>query len=387
MGQHSTRLLVVDDDALARPLLARALSRAGYDVLECSDGREALQLLESEGPMLLVLDYDMPELTGAQVCELVRQHVQPAISTLPIILLTAHSGEQHEVECLGAGADDFVSKPVNTAILKARIETHLRLHTLRAQLQEQNGELERWRRSHELDLEAARLTQQAILPARQPVIVGWETAAYYEPVIQVGGDIYDWHRLDGDRWLFWIADATGHGASAALLTTLTKLVFRHAATVAARPCEVLNTVNAEYFAVFKGRSFLSAACLVIEARSGEVAFAGAGHPPLLISRAGGKAEPIASQAPPIGLRAQLECSVDTARLEPGDTLLLYTDGLYSATDEEGAHFTPDHLGAWLPKEAVSAEDFLNQTINEIHSRGRGEPLPDDLAAIALRRTA
>ena len=83
--------------------------------------------------MLLVLDYDMPFLTGLEVCQRVRGDTDPAIATLPIILLTAYSGEEHEVACLGAGADDFVTKPVNLLILKARIETQLRLHALRAQ--------------------------------------------------------------------------------------------------------------------------------------------------------------------------------------------------------------------------------------------------------------
>ncbi len=379
-----TRLLVVDDHAVNRQLLCLSLEKSGFDVIDCRDGAEALQIVENNGPMLLVLDYEMPEFNGAQVCELIRKHGNPAIAGLPIILLTGHTGEDHEVECLRAGADDFVTKPINAQILKARIDTHLRLHAMRAQLQEQNDELENWRRLHELDLAAARITQQAIIPQRMPKIAGWELAAHYAPVIQVGGDIYDWLRLPDRRWLCWIADATGHGVSAALLTTLTKLVFRHAALEADSPAGILREVNTEFHAIFRGSSFMTAACCAFGEADGELKFAGAGHPPLLIRHARG-VESIASQSPPVGIVADLEISEASFHLEPGDTALLYTDGLLSPSSSDRHHLTPDELQPLLPEKALSVTDFLHQVIYSVTALGSHEPLPDDLAAVAVRR--
>lgn len=378
-------ILVIDDDALSRDLLTRTLERQGFEVIECSDGMEALQIIESGGPMLLVLDYEMPELNGAEVCEMVRLHPDPRISGLPIILLTGHAGDEHELECLRAGADDFVTKPLNTAILKARIETHLRLHAMRAQLQEQNSELEQWRQGHERDLEAASITQKAILPQRLPAIAGWELAARYQPVIQVGGDLYDWLRLPNDAWLFYIADATGHGVSAALLTTLTKLVFRHATSEATTAAGVINAVNSEFYSIFKGRSFLTAACLVVGADDDHIYFAGAGHPPLLLARETGGVELIAGQAPPIGVRAELAGEESAARVGAGDTLLLYTDGLYSRPLGNGQYRSPTELAALLPPADGSAEKYLEETLTRAGVQLDGPPLPDDVAAIALRR--
>jgi serine phosphatase RsbU (regulator of sigma subunit) len=380
------RILVIDDDRMTRQLLSRALAKEGFEVLDCPDAREALQLIESVRPALLVSDYEMPEFNGAQLCELVRQHQEAEISDLPVILLTAHAGEQHEVECLRAGANDFVTKPVNPAILRARIDTHLRLHALRQQLQAQNAELEEYRRSREADLEAAQTTQQAILPVRPPQIAGWDVAAYFQPVIHVGGDMYDWMRLPDGSWFFWIADATGHGASAALLTTLTKLVFRHAATEArASPCDILKAANAEFFGTLRGKSFMTAACLVAEPETGRICFAGAGHPPLLIHRISGEATLLPSQAPPIGILPQLQCEEVCTTLAVGETALLYTDGLYSITGADGERLTPAQLPTMVPTEAVSAEDFLNQIVNELFTRHGSPALPDDLAAVALRR--
>src|SRR4051812_46914108 len=111
------RILIVDDDRPARVLLQRLLDNEGFDTTACGDGREALQLIATGRPSLIVSDYDMPEFTGAQLCELVRQSDEPELANLPFILLTAHAGEEHEVESLQSGANDFVTKPVNPAIL------------------------------------------------------------------------------------------------------------------------------------------------------------------------------------------------------------------------------------------------------------------------------
>ncbi len=384
MSTPRPRILLVDDDALTRELLARTLERHGYEIIEGRDGHEALQLIETAAAALIVLDYEMPDLSGAQVCELVRQHDDPHLSALPIILLTGHASTDHEIESLEAGANDFVTKPINIHTLKARLDTQLRLGELRAQLQGQNAELEKWRREHERDLEAASLTQTAILPQNPPPVEGWDVAAHYQPLIQVGGDIFDWLRLTDGGWLFWIADATGHGVSAALLTTLTKLLFRHAAGEHDSPAAVLRAVNAEFSAVFKGRSFMTAACVAIRGGNDRLRFAGAGHPPLYIARAGGKVEMMASQVPPLGITADLVCREDFAAIHPGDTVLLATDGLFSPCGWDGERLTPDAVPGFFPTASTSPRTFLDATVAAL-LRLHPSPLPDDLAAIALRR--
>src|SRR5262249_47107123 len=216
-----------DDDAMSRRVLAQLLSAAGYDCRVSKDGSEALQVIHARPPSVLLLDFDMPGPNGAEVLRRLRSDDDAAIAQIPVIMLTAHGSEQSEVSCLRAGADDFVTKPVNAAVLRARIETQLRLRSMRRQLERQNDELENWRRDLERDLAAARLTQQSLIPQKPPALPGWEVATCYRPVIQVGGDIYGWLRMTDGRILFWIADGTGHGAAAALLTTITKLLFHY----------------------------------------------------------------------------------------------------------------------------------------------------------------
>ncbi|MEY2549431.1 MAG: hypothetical protein QOD64_2013, partial [Verrucomicrobiota bacterium] len=135
------RILIADDDATSRKLLARILTRAGFTCTDAPDGIEALKQLHDDPPSLLLLDFDMPGMDGAEVLKRLRHDANPLIAQIPAIMLTGHGGEESEVLCLEAGADDFVTKPINEAVLRARIDTHLRLRSMRSQLQKQNDEL------------------------------------------------------------------------------------------------------------------------------------------------------------------------------------------------------------------------------------------------------
>ena len=129
--KSSERILVADDDATSRKLLARILSSAGFYSTQAADGIEALKMLHAEPPSLLLLDFDMPGMDGAEVLKQLRQDSDAAIAQIPTIMLTGHGGEESEVLCLEAGADDFVTKPINQAVLRARIDTQLRLRSMR----------------------------------------------------------------------------------------------------------------------------------------------------------------------------------------------------------------------------------------------------------------
>jgi sigma-B regulation protein RsbU (phosphoserine phosphatase) len=394
---HHLRILIADDDPMSRRLLTRSLEQ-DYVVAECKNGFEAMQMLEGDGPALVVLDYQMPEINGAQVCELIRSSPDTEVAQSPIIMLTGHSNAEHEIECLRAGADDFVSKPVNIAVLRARIDTHLRLHSMRKQVLAQKLELERWRGRQEEDLEAARLTQQAILPARLPSVAGWSFGAHYHPLMRIGGDIYDWVKTADGRLLVWMSDATGHGASAALVTTLSKLLFRHAAAETQKAAAVMDYVEREFQAVFKGHSFMTAGCLAICPEEGRVSFCGAGQPPLLVAKRSGEVLSLRSARPLLGLNKAESSAEESCDLAPGEALLLYTDGLYEMQNAAGERMGHEALSRMLPPVgeqgaktangasgaggASAAGVWLDSIIEKATEYADSVSFPDDIAAFA-----
>src|SRR6059058_1340170 len=379
-------ILVVDDDALSRKVLAQLLTAAGYDCRVSKDGSEALDMIHAHPPSLLLLDFDMPGPNGAEVLRRLRSNDDPAVAQIPAIMLTAHGSEQSEVSCLQAGADDFVTKPVNASVLRARIETQLRLRSMRQQVEQQNDELEKWRRDLERDLAAARLTQQSLIPQKPLVMPGWQVATCYRPVIQVGGDIYGWLRMKDGRILFWIADGTGHGAAAALLTTLAKLLFHHGSVEHDGPSRVLEAVNDDFRSIFGGRSFMTAMCVAVDPATGRATVVGAGHPPVLIARQGGGTGSIASVAPPLGLIEHPEFTETIVDLDSGDAFLLYTDGLFGAAKGERLRLTPKRLEKMLDHSAPNAEALLKGILNQAVPENSDDSLPDDVAALAVRRT-
>src|SRR5262249_2133908 len=155
--------------------------------------------------------------------------------------------------------------------------------SMRLQLQRQTEEAKTSRRDFERDLDAARLTQQSLIPQKPPSIPGWDVAISYQPVIQVGGDIYGWLPLKDGHWIFWIADAPGHGAAAALLTTLAKLLFHYASVEHGGPSQVIQAMNSDFRGIFGGRTFMTAMAVSLDPGTGRASVCGAGHPPLFVT--------------------------------------------------------------------------------------------------------
>lgn len=380
------QILVVDDDAVSRRWLVRNLAGAGFACRESTDGIEALKFVHEHPPSILLLDFDMPGLDGAELLKRLRADEDPAIAHLPAIMLTGRAGEASEVICLEAGADDFVTKPINQAVLRARIETQLRLSAMREQLRKQNDELEEWRARTERDLEAARLTQQSLIPQKPLPLEGWDVATVYRPVIQVGGDIYGWLRMTDGRALFWIADATGHGASAALLTTLAKLLFHHGSVEHDRPATIMRAVNSDFRSIFGARSFMTAMCVALDPENGRATVVGAGHPALLVMRIAGQTLSIPSSAPPLGLMEDGDFLETDVVLEHGDGFFLYTDGLFGAERGQAPRITAARLAEMLQPMTPTAEALLARVIDKALNGNVDNALPDDFAAVAVIRT-
>jgi sigma-B regulation protein RsbU (phosphoserine phosphatase) len=381
--QRKPRVLLADDEAVSRRLLGESLQRSGFEVRQAADGEEALRLASDEVPDLLVLDFEMPQLDGAQVCQRLRESEREDLRTLPVIMLTAHAGEMEEIGCLQAGANDFVTKPVSRDVLGARIHTQLRLRFMADELRQRNEELARWRTEHEADLAAAHATQQALIPSRPPTAEGWSVESIYQPVIEVGGDVFGWRPAGHGCWHFWIVDATGHGAAAALLTALAAQLFRQACEIEREPGAILSTVNHEFRKVFGGRAFMTGCCALIDPR-GDIIFSGAGHPPLFVRRLNGNIDAFGPHGTLLGLKDGHIYEQEHVTLESGDLAVLYSDGLFSCKSPEGERFTPQNLRDIL-RGISPGIAFFDRLLTSLRGTSNGAPCDDDIAAIALQR--
>ncbi|PZR71977.1 MAG: hypothetical protein DLM52_13745 [Chthoniobacterales bacterium] len=329
----------------------------------------------------------MPEMDGYETLQ--RLKADKALRHIPVIMISALNELDSVVRCIELGAEDYLPKPSDPTLLKARLGASLdkkrardREQELAAALRAQNTEMAAWRKAQEADLAVAHTTQQAIVSSAPAHLRGWHVETIYKPLIQVGGDVYGWRELDHGWSVFWIADATGHGVAAALFTTLVALLFNQAISERQTAEGILTKVNQEFYSTLRGRAFMTACCAVVKT-DGELSFAGAGHPALLIRRRDGTIETLSSRATMIGIYPALNIEPTVTALASGEAALLYSDGLYSSKENTGERSTAETLAKSFAQTGSSA-DFLPSLIAQ-RDQTSGDGFDDDVAAIALHR--
>jgi len=188
------KVLVADDDAELRELIAFTLSQAGYLVIKASDGSAAVRLFAAEAPDLVVLDINMPALSGFQVCEAIR-----ARSRVPVMMLTVRGEEEDLVRALGLGADDYLTKPFSPRTLLARIRALLRRAGMESTAPVAAGRISLDIAEHTVrigDAEAVRLTKLELRLLQMLLANAGHTVSSERLLVQVWG-----HRSGGDRQL------------------------------------------------------------------------------------------------------------------------------------------------------------------------------------------
>jgi serine phosphatase RsbU (regulator of sigma subunit)/anti-anti-sigma regulatory factor len=398
------RILVVDDDPVICQLLSKVLRHGGYKYVETARDAECAQaVLRRGGINVVVTDIRMPGTDGLSL-------MQWALVNCPgpaWIVLSGGATFDDAVKAVKLGAFDFISKPiVEMESLLVSVRNALRQRKLLAEQFRLQTELER--RNAELhqrvgqledafnllteqseiisqDLVRAELVQRALLPQCVPELGAFTFDAYYRPSHKVGGDIYDVVRIDDDHAAFYVADAAGHGVSAAMLAVLFKLRLRLYDAGAGRvlpPDQVLTEVNRAILRECSAPGlFLTAALCQLNLRTGELLVSSGGHPPLLLRRATGKIETIAKTGPALGLSENATFTVCSTSLNSGDRLLLYTDGI---TDPGTTGKPPDYhaMLALLGESSGTPQQLLLQIREQAFGRDAGER-EDDVTLVLV----
>jgi serine phosphatase RsbU (regulator of sigma subunit) len=386
-GGRPARLLVVDDVEMNRDLLARRLTQQGHEVEMAVNGREALEVLRSGRDFdLVLLDVMMPELDGYQVLEALR--ADAALRSLPVIMVSAVNEVESVVRCLEAGAEDYLPKPFNPVLLRARVGSTLERKRLR--------DVERLHaKSLERELEIGHNIQKSFLPRSLPLVPGWEITASLRPARQVGGDFYDAFPLSGGGIGLAVGDVCDKGVGAALFVALVRTLLRATSErlAVAHPGDwgrvVLEPValTSEYVVRTHGETNMFATLFfaVLDPDSGALVWLNAGHEPPYLRRASGAVERLEPTAGAMGLMPDAAFEIARATLSPGDVLLAFTDGVTEARDPEGRLFGSGRLDA-LVGDGAAAPDLVSRIAAAVDAHARGAEPADDVALLSVRRT-
>jgi phosphoserine phosphatase RsbU/P len=353
----SAHLLVVDDNELNRDMLARRIRQQGLTCDLAENGRQALDRLRTAAYDLVLLDIMMPEVDGYQVLEQVK--ADPALRHIPVIMISAIDEIENTARCIEMGADDYLTKPFNPTLLKARIRSSLEKKQLRDKEQLYAKSLER-------EMEIGRQIQSSFLPESLPVRAGWELQAVFQPARQVAGDFYDAFELGGKELIGLVtADVCDKGVGAALFMALFRTLIRSGAEAnfaAAVEGEMslwiektIAQVN-EYIARTHSQANMFATVFfgVLDVRTGELVYVNGGHEPPLLRRAGGEQEQLEPTGPVVGALPEMVFESSRVTMLPGDVLVCYTDGVTEARSQEGEFFGMERLAALAGGEQISA---------------------------------
>jgi serine phosphatase RsbU (regulator of sigma subunit)/predicted ester cyclase len=261
--------------------------------------------------------------------------------------------------------------------------------TIGLTLKDQLIEQERIERERiEQELQVARRIQQASLPEEVPTLKGWEISPFYLPAREVGGDFYDFHLLPEGRLGLVVGDATGKGVPAALVmsTTCGMLQVTAQALESSSPGEVLERVNEALLSRIPANMFVTCFYAILEPKSGQLAYANAGHDLPYLHR-GGEAEELRARGMPLGLMPGMGYEEGELTVGEGYGVLFYSDGLVEAHDPEGEMFGFPRLGA-LVGEHGEGEALVEYLMDKLYSFvGDGWEQEDDITLVALQRSA
>jgi sigma-B regulation protein RsbU (phosphoserine phosphatase) len=368
------RVLIVDDIEPNRDLLRRRLARLGiHQVVEASNGREALEIIRTQAFDLVLLDIMMPIMTGFDVLEAMA--AEGLGERLPVIVISAMSEMTSTVRAIELGAVDFLMKPFDPTLLRARVLSTLEKKQLQDAVQD---ELER----KQAELAEARSLQMALTPPDAAEDWG-SIAVTLQPALEIGGDLVDYLTLPDGRRLLALGDVSGKGAGAALMMARCHALVRG---LVSRPDLYADVgaaaaaLNAELAARNDRCIFVTMLLAVFDPVSGRLDYARCGHVPPFLRRADGVVERLDQVGGlPLGLDEDSRYKTATVQLHPGDALLLLSDGVTEATSPEAALFEEASVERWLSGELRPLADL----VAAVRAFEAGDPPSDDLSALLL----
>ena len=395
------RVLVVDDSRVQRKILSASLLRWGYLVLEAASGAEALALCAHLSVDVVVSDWMMPGMTGLELCSAFR--AMPRDSYGYFILLTSKNEKSEIAAGLDAGADDFLTKPVNANELRARIVAGERILRMQQELLEKNrlvsrtlAEIQALYDSLNRDLVEARKLQQSLVRERHRSFGNAEVSLLLRPSGHVGGDLVGFFPINADRVGLFAIDVSGHGVTSALMTARLAgflsgsspeqniaLTAGEGGGFSARPPhEVAAHLNRLLLEEIETENYFTLLYAEVDLGNGRVAMVQAGHPHPALLRADGRVEYLGSGGLPIGLIGGASYQTFEAVLGPGDRLFLMSDGVTECPDVAGTELGEAGVTRILARNAaLTGAAFMEALIWDLQDYTGGQDFRDDVSGV------
>jgi sigma-B regulation protein RsbU (phosphoserine phosphatase) len=392
-------IVIVDDEEVVLSTLSSFLAlETDYDVHTFTAAGQALDALKDFHVDLVISDFLMPKMNGLEFLAEVKRRYPDAVR----VLLTGYADRENAIRAINeVGLFQYIEKPWDNEQLILVIKNGLNQRRLERTLSDKAIELdrtllekERLAQEQELfreELALARRIQESLLPQSFPEAAGFLFSASYLPALQVGGDFYDVIPLTGGSIAAIVADVTGHGIQAALSTTMLKAVFTEFAHQSVGPVDILGRMNDVLHRVLPSDVFVAASVASVDPREGVVNIVSGGGPfPFHIRRSNADAQPVISNGLLLGVvdedlyRHGDEVSVV---LEPGDGLLLYTDGLSELENTDGDQYGETRMRRSLSESVrLPGPELCSLLLEDARAYATDNQQWDDITILTIDRS-
>lgn len=373
---HAGRVLVADDQPHILVALEILLNSQGYQTRTACDAAGVLSALQQGtfDAVLMDLNYTRDTTGGAEGLELVSR-IRALDKNIRLIVMTAWSSVDLAVEAMRRGASDFVQKPWNNSALMEKVREQIEAcATLRTSQ----------RRQEEEEFEAHEI-QEGFLPTVLPAIAGYDISVNSQSARFVGGDYCYVATIGESTTALCVADAAGKGLAAALLMSNLQAVLKSLMRDGLEPSDVCSRVNRFLFDVMPENKFISFFYGVLDNKAHRLTYCNAGHnPPLLVGR-DGRVNELQSSGAVLGQFLSWPYGQNDMYFDPGDTLLLFTDGVVEACNPQEEAFGEDRLLQLTRKLTNECAHTIQNALLQAVSHHCGE-LQDDATLIVLQRS-
>jgi len=376
-AQHKkSKILVADDSNLQRLMLAEIFTQAGHEVFLAENGEEAVHIFKNEAPDLVVLDIFMPKMDGIDAAT----EIQKVLGNkyVPIVFITGSDNDAQLQRCIDVGADDFVYKPFNTLVLKAKINSLLRVQQLYQQQYSQKQQL--------LEYQHQAVQEQEIAATLYKNIVH---AGFYDtpevkyrlsPMALFNGDIFLVAKTPGNQLYALLGDFTGHGLAASVGAGPAAEIFHGMAEKGFGISEIIIEINRKMHKLLPVNMFLAATIVAFFPDTGSISLITCGLPDhYLFNRTSKQLQVIVSKNLPLGIIDSFEPDVQTLPISKENFLYLFTDGVIEAENTLGEQFDAPGVIHSIENNAHGYEAVLNAL--DTHTKDREQQ--DDITFVEL----
>jgi serine phosphatase RsbU (regulator of sigma subunit) len=368
-------ILIVDDNPANVEIFEMRLAANDYDIITATDGEAGLAMARDTQPDLILLDIMMPKMDGIEVCRHLR--AGSSLPFIPIIMVTAKADSKDIVAGLEAGADEYLTKPVDHAALVARVKSMLRIKSLHDTVIEQSAQLK-------VQLKTATKIQSLFWPEIPKLDAGGHIWAVSVPATYVGGDLYDVIPLEDGSLLAYVADVSDKGVPAALIMAALSTKIRSEAIHESEVDKILETVNKSTYSLTSEEGFFAT---IVLARywpsSGKMQLAQGGHlQPVWIVESGiGNLPQINGVS--LGITPDAKYQKIEIFISPGESVLLFTDGVTEAENTENELFGNERLFDYI--ENSKGPPWGKGLLGSVHYWQGDSSASDDLTILEIWR--